>query len=258
MTSNRLSVLQCGRRRPRLDELESIAKALNATVEFLVAGTDWQPEPPQNHNGPALQTLAVANPPLRRGEFSFDERLRAAWKLNPYLVRELERKIEARPNSVELKMHLQKFWVDSGPESIYWMQIAAADSYPVNLVLPQLGLRDYPIVCPGSGIQIGDLPRPGLWLKTPISAALFPQITIRPGRGPQRVDCLACFGANRWVVLEVDGKAHNSRWDELREQDLKLPVWRLSTSDVQDPKMLQGMLRFFHRDFPLAMVNSAA
>ena len=253
----RISKLESGARRPRLEELESIAKALGITMEFLTTDTDWQARPAENYDRQVLETLAVPEPPLRRGEFSFAERLRAGWKLNPRLVSDLERRVAARPNGLALSVHLQKFWVDSGPESIYWMQLAAADSYPIHAPLAKLGLRECPLICPGTRLDIGDVPRPGLWLKAPVSAAFFPQITLSLASGPQRVDCLVCFGDNRWVVIEVDGKAHNSRWDQLRERDLLWPLWRLTCSDVQEESMLTRLVKSYHEAFPLSAAKTS-
>ena len=234
MTKVRVCKVERGIRKPRLDELTRIASVYGMTTEVLIADTDWGARPLHEHDPEIDKRFGVEAPPLHRPDFTFEHRLQAAIKINPRLVRDLARKIGEHPWSREMLIHLQHFWVDSGPEVLYWLQVAALDCYPIRHSLPALGLRDWPLICPRTGETIGDIPRPGLWVKWPVEGLFFPQITLLPGTRSQRVDCIACFGGGRWVGIEIDGDGHNGRWDPLREQDLRWPVGRLTTSEVQD------------------------
>lgn len=256
LSRSRIASIEAGARTVSAQELEILARVFNCSVDSLVLGSDWTPRPAANYDKQAHSSFAVESPYLRTGEFSFEEKLKAARKLNPRLLRILEDKVEARPNFPEMSSLFRETWVDSGPEVILWCQVGAGECFPVRQRLPELGLRDVPLVCPGTGLQIGDVPRPGYWLKSPVSVIFFPQITLRLAERPLRVDCLACFGSNRWVVIEVDGYGHNSRWDDARDKDLPWPVWRLSTSDVQEPDLVAKLIHRFHETFPISQVKA--
>ena len=109
---------------------------------------------------------------------------------------------------------------------------------PVKCSLLQAGMRWHPVLCPETGICVGDIPRPGIWIQQEPQAVYFPQVTMMVNR-VIRVDCLACFGRGRWAVLEIDGPAHVARWDESRDSAMQMPVWRICIAEAQSPKILQ-------------------
>ena len=148
-----------------------------------------------------------------------------------------------------LKCFLRDTWADSGVKAMWWANLCSAETHPVRLPLLPHGLREHQAICPVTRMPVGDIARAGLWLPGATPAVFFPQITIATAKRPIRIDCLTCFGKNRWVALEIDGDGHKSRWDELRDAELAYPVWRWNTSDVQQIDLLTQIRRRFKSAF---------
>src|SRR5690606_35864920 len=120
------------------------------------------------------------------------KRFRAAYAVDDVLVKELMRRIRRRKDARPLLRFLGGLPVESGCEGFFLGHVAAGDSIPIMHSVRELGFRSYAVVDRDTGLHVGDLPVPGLWLRLApdLEIIVFCQITIRPLTTGYRPDYL--------------------------------------------------------------------
>ena len=210
----------------------ALAGALQLTRDQLSEGTDY---------GVAAVPLPSWLPPppeWRRPEWTLERRYPSMLESYPRACREAAAEISKNPHSTQLAILFRDFWVDSNLEGIYWLKVAES-ALPHWLSPLACNFRAHAVVCPRTGLPMGDLRYPCLSTER---ALWFPQVTLSVNGYKHRPDCLLYRPGPGWSVIEIDGKGHRSERDLQRDKDLGLPTLRLDTADVFSKNLLAKLL----------------
>lgn len=164
-------------------------------------------------------------------------RYRAAWKAYPTFLRGLERQLQDREDSEWIRVYLREAVFDSGLEMMASLQLLGDGAKP-GWVSPQTaGFSQLPIVDPKTREVTGHHPYPTLAWE---GCLLFPQVSLR-ARHLLTPDLLVGARTSKgvkWVDVEIDGRGHDPKFDDVRAQELDLPVVRFETKRVLDGSFL--------------------
>lgn len=153
-------------------------------------------------------------------------RFHAARKQHPDLVRSLESCTRGRPDFALVNYFTAQLSCGSAVECLYLLSLLARGGQPA--LAPPLGFRrlPHPVVDPITREWVCHRPFPAIVLG---EAHHFFQVSMLTPR-LYTVDVLRWDGA--WTVVEIDGRGHDGRGDQERDQAIGLPVKRLSGNDV--------------------------
>ena len=148
--------------------------------------------------------------------------------------------IRQRPDGKRVLKLLHGVVAGSSVEAIVHLALLAADAVLTRVAPVAVNFRVHPVVDPVTRRMVGDCPVSAYRLNLEgLPCLLIPQVGLACRRYVWRVDFLcAVIGRRRaahWFVLEIDGEGHDSSADRTRDQDLEIPVLRLT-----EPEITQG------------------
>lgn len=157
--------------------------------------------------------------------------------------------IKARPDRRLCFKFLNEARLESGHEAMFWMALLAGGGNPGRHSPHRAGFLKFPIVDPDSKELLAEPRTPCLDLKFErFEALLFPQISLDTRSWIYRLDALACLWSPRariWADIEIDGQGHASYlpsdYDLTRQRLIGLPTERISTAQLQSPKLIAGL-----------------
>ena len=124
---------------------------------------------------------------------------------------------------------------DSSLEILVWVLLLELGFRPRLASPVALGFREF-CLADSAGRALGHCLKAAFYLKEPgLDVICWPQITLERFDLHRRVDGLILTRTphqTRWSVLEIDGKSHNSEWDQKQDQRLGLKVHRFPEEDV--------------------------
>jgi transcriptional regulator with XRE-family HTH domain len=238
--NSRLSEFERGTRVPGDAHIEALARALGLEVDSVVRNTDWLSE---------SQRAAVRSRSSRVArEFSRDfayrppcdrdmsTQLRKAIARYPEVVYRLVELIRAREDG-ELQMRMLGTVVaGSSLEAVVHAALLVVGV--LVLVAPELlGFRKHPVVNPKTREGVGSQPVPAFRITAcGRPCLLIPQVALACRKTTWTVDLLGAVidprGRVFWFYVEIDGEGHDPRSDRIKEEDIDLPIIRLSETDI--------------------------
>ena len=232
VSPSRICNFEHGFRTPTVEELQRLVRALNLPLGQL----RLLPAPPEGLAG-LLDRFRREQP--RQAVHPVYQRLVSLRAKYTDLVDPLLKQIGRRPDEEWCRHWLGQVPTDSCDELLPWLRLMGEveQATPRLLSLQQIHFETYAVADLQTGRDRRDEVRPCLELplQSDAVALLFPQVPLRtPTRGC-RVDILAEIVAPRkrvTCVMEMDGAAHDSTFDERRSQALRLPTLRFSPREV--------------------------
>ena len=232
LSQSRISRLETGRDNPSQDEWAKLGACLNL----------WPAKIQPKLKRPVPDEVWHKDKPVIVSVEDRSAQMRSAARKTYGPFDKLMRLIRERDDRRLCEKFLRESASESGDEYFFWVRLVAAGGKPCWLSLFRAGFRASAVVESKSKIAIGDVRRPCLQVDGPnASWLLYPQVTLDARKTYYRLDARASVRTGDlqlWVDLEVDGRGHDARWDEFREQQLDLPTIRLTPTDLQTPDLL--------------------
>ncbi|HEY3999878.1 MAG TPA: helix-turn-helix transcriptional regulator [Candidatus Xenobia bacterium] len=194
---------------------------------------------------------------MRASEISFDVRINQARQtLGRQVVDELMRQLRAREEGEWWLSILRRWPFESGLEAVLAVRLLLEGAVMTKARLARLGFP-LPIVDPKTKVHTGNLARWSLALIgqevrvifTPCVTLQCLPLTSRTGRRRLDLTVVAQVGSERYCgAIETDGAQHRTPQgqaeDRAREEEIDLPIHRISESDLAGGAVLPAIKRF--------------
>ncbi len=231
----RLSDFECHRGVPNREEVKALGRVLGLPLRRLSLASE--------SIGPGCARTRIEFKPrhrnaLIRRDRPSETRFWAAKNEWPELVERLEKRLYAREDAPAVRVYLRDARFDSKLEYLAHLLMLDAGAVPDRLAPQIAGFRTLPVVDPDNGTLTGHMNYPALTLA---GSVLFPQPTLATQAGRRRVDLLWGESRRRWRVIEIDGAGHDSTFDYIRDEALKIPVLRFAQAEICSGSFLRAL-----------------
>ncbi len=224
ISAQRWNHLEKGTRRPTPTELLRIQSLLGPLTGFLrPRGVG------RSLRSAGTKVLPKSCPFLVVPERTSHTRFLAAEKRYPRAVHKLMAIISTRADFAECEHLCHQLALGSSDEAMFVLQLIAAGARPMYVVPGYLPSTPRQMVDPQDCSPVSHRPFPCFWLD---GGLYFFQVSFSTPR-LYTVDVLRWQG--RWMVIEIDGKGHDSTFDAERSVALQLPTLRFTGQQVSSP-----------------------
>lgn len=224
ISPQRWNHLETGTRRPSPTELLRIQALLGPLTGFLRPRGVLR-----SLRNEGTKVLPKSCPFLVVADRTPHTRFLAAEKRYPRAVRKLMTLISARADYAECEHLCHQLALGSCDEAMFVLQMMAAGARPMYVVPGYLPSTPRQMVDPINRSPVSHRPFPCFWLD---GGLYFFQVTFATPR-LHTVDVLRWQG--QWMVIEIDGKGHDSTFDAERSAALQLPTLRFTGQQVSSP-----------------------
>ncbi len=232
----RLSAYETGTRRPNVPHLQSLAPALQTSLEEL-----------------------TLHPSVWRGTSALDDWFRDRHFFNPRFDRTGEQRLatavavfgkSVKPLLDACKAPARQFLAltagDSATEWMFQLQLLARGAEPSRVSPLGIQFRRHFVLDPATRECVGDCSVPCLIGSVgPVRYILIPKVhvlTLARPQTPYTLDFLCGLREPRRPIthadVEIDGTGHNPRYDRERERSLCLHTLRFTQSEVGLPNLV--------------------
>lgn len=235
----RLSAFELGQRPLGGQALTKLAEILSLP-ELATAAASARTRGRREAEAEFLQVARISrpcyDPPRDRKQ---EVRCRAAWTEEPELMGELERAYRRRPDYDRVQAFLASIASESWFEYLYpARELARPDATPLRIAPNEIGYSHYALADPHTFQAVGDRLWPALGLRRGgLTVVQFFNAFVRTPKRGWIVDVLQYSrqlrSPARWTVVEIDGDGHRSRWDREKEEQVALPMLRLTGEEVR-------------------------
>lgn len=246
----RISDFERGSRPPNLAALEALSKPLGFDLRDLAFRTRWE-EPQRGRPNRQVETsiLRRFSPdldeiylPPRKKDFAFH--MAAVRDRFGAVLKVLEPRFDALPDRAGAEIFLRDLPVDSAEEAVLDLHTAGLAPVRTHLSPASLGFFAHAVIDPVTRVVVGHRRRPAFALQLDEALyVLLSHVAVRPA-DTAIMDRLVGVreGATSWIDMEVDGGGHDSRRDEQRAAAIGLPVLRVTTEMLHDPRFMTKVL----------------
>lgn len=239
ISKGRIGNIERGQRQPSEREVDALAKALDVSPSGLVRNTDWPGDQDKDWLSEGTRLVRSWFPrrrPVVNENCRFDWFFALACERYPELTDRLTKQLLARDDWEPMVRFLLRLPCGSDLEALFYFAAAAIGARQFVLSLGELAFTSVPIRRGKLAAGALESRYAGLALEwsPDIRLVLVPQVPVK-GKIPYRVDFLLAIvlkGKAQWAFAEIDGGAHDGRFDDERTDEIGIPVLRLGESQV--------------------------